>query len=60
MEKLTTTQLEAMAKYMTSTTHSELREELNEYLTAPKDKKDKLLSELWSKYGDKVTARYNL
>lgn len=60
MDKLTPAQLEAMAKYMTSATHSEMRGELNEYLTAPKEKKDELLLELWRKYGDRVTARYNL
>lgn len=50
-------ELEAMADYMTSSTHYELRAELSQYLQAPTDKKQKILSELWSKYGDRITAR---
>lgn len=49
-------ELEAMAEYFTSSTHYELREELTAYLTAPADKKQKILAELWSKYGDRITA----
>ena len=39
-----------------SSTHYELRGELTAYLTAPADKKQKILAELWSKYGDRITA----
>lgn len=57
MTKLTPIQLEAMADYFTSSTHYDLREELTEYMTAPADKKEELLSQLWDKYGDRITAR---
>lgn len=57
MTGLTQTQLEAMADYFTSATHYELRGELNEYLTAPAEKKEKMLAELWSKYGDRITVK---
>lgn len=46
-----------MADYFTSSTHYDLREELTEYMTAPADKKEELLSQLWDKYGDHITAR---
>lgn len=57
MQKLTQTQLNALAEYLTSARHTELRGKLSEYLTAPADKKEELLSELWELYGDKATAR---
>ncbi len=46
-----------MAVYLTSSTHSDLRAELTAYLTAPADKKQEKLSELWEKYGDRVKAK---
>lgn len=56
-ENLTERELQAMADYLTSSTHTELRGELNRYLTAPAGKKRELLAELWDKYGDRITAR---
>lgn len=60
MQKLTHEQLRAMADYLTASTHAELRGELTRYLTAPADKKEELLSELWERYGDRITARAKL
>lgn len=54
---MTERELQAMAEYFTSATHYELREELTAYLTAPADKKEQLLADLWEKYGDRIRAQ---
>ena len=55
-EKLTRRELEAMANYLTSATHSDLRGVLNLYLTAPEEDKEKILSAIWERYGDRIKA----
>ena len=57
MNTPTKRELEAMAHYLTSSTHSELRGELRAYLTAPADRKQDLLAELWARYGDRIKAK---
>lgn len=54
---MTEKELTAMADYLTGAEHSYLRGELNRYLTAPADKKEEILSELWDRYGDRIRAR---
>ena len=49
-----------MAEYLTASTHAELRGELTAYLTAPADKKQDILADLWARYGDRVKARAKL
>ena len=60
MEKLTRRQTEALADYLTAAEHSSDREKLNEYLTAPAEKREEILAELWETYGHRVSVRAKL
>lgn len=56
MKELTREQLEAMADYLARSTATEHKRDLNIYLSAPADKREDILSELWNKYGHFITT----